>query len=496
MQVFISYRRDDAASDARLLYEKLVAHFGSENVFLDVVDIQPGMEWLTEIRSRGSASGVFVAVIGPAWLSQLVSRLKAGLIEATDDIVKQEIEFALSRGSELTVVPVLVAGATMPRPEQLPKSLRRLTAMQAVQLRHTNFDEDVDHLIERLERLEGGAKAPQAGDEPSRGERPSKRRSKPATPSAAAAASAPDERHFQAVIRHMVDDGSVVPVLGSRVCGTLPDADEIAAKIAEELGLELDSRDLARVAQHVYVSSGASDLNRRLKRILNVEPDPGPVHRFLAGYPAVAEKLGDAQRYQMILSTNYDSSLERAFDEANEPYDLAVYMASGSDQGKFVHFPYDRYPEPVLVPNSYTGFPIDDSGELERTVIVKVHGAVDSSSEGYGWKDNYVVTEDQYIDYLSRSPIESLVPFQILTKLRESHCLFLGYRLQDWNLRVFLKRIWHGEQLGSRSWAIEEEPDFFELDFWRQANVDLFAASPDDYVRELDRRILALQDET
>ena len=38
MQVFISYRRDDAASDARLLYEKLVAHFGSENVFLDVVD--------------------------------------------------------------------------------------------------------------------------------------------------------------------------------------------------------------------------------------------------------------------------------------------------------------------------------------------------------------------------------------------------------------------------------------------------------------------------
>ena len=49
-----------------------------------------------------------------------------------------------------------------------------------------------------------------------------------------------------------------------------------------------------------------------------------------------------------------------------------------------------------------------------------------------------------YIDYLSRSPIESLVPVQILDKLRDSHCLFLGYTVRDWNLRVFLKRIWEG----------------------------------------------------
>ena len=81
-----------------------------------------------------------------------------------------------------------------------------------------------------------------------------------------------------------------------------------------------------------------------------------------------------------------------------------------------------------------------------------------------------MVTEDHYIDYLSAAPIESLVPVQILAKLTESHCLFLGYTMRDWNLRVFLKRIWRGEPLGSRSWAIEREPDALEKDFWSQCS--------------------------
>ena len=55
---------------------------------------------------------------------------------------------------------------------------------------------------------------------------------------------------------------------------------------------------------------------------------------------------------------------------------------------------------------------------------------------------------------LSRTPIENLVPVQVLDKLSESHCLFLGYPVHDLNLRVFLTRIWRGESFGTRSWAI------------------------------------------
>jgi len=51
-------------------------------------------------------------------------------------------------------------------------------------------------------------------------------------------------------------------------------------------------------------------------------------------------------------------------------------------------------------------------------VIVKIHGAVDGNVADYRWRENYVITEDDYIDYLSERPIESLVPVQILDKLK------------------------------------------------------------------------------
>ena len=70
---------------------------------------------------------------------------------------------------------------------------------------------------------------------------------------------------------------------------------------------------------------------------------------------------------------------------------------------------------------------------------------------------------------------------QVLGKLRESHCLFLGYTVRDWSLRVFLKRIWEGS-LGSRSWAVEPDPDLLEKEFWAQSNVDLYAADLAHYV--------------
>jgi serine/threonine-protein kinase len=315
--------------------------------------------------------------------------------------------------------------------------------------------------------------------------------SSPSRSGSAAYAVPPDEHHYEAVSRYMLDQGTVVPLLGSRVTGTLPDAEKIAADLAQSFGIETDASDLPRVAQEVYVSVGRPDLIRRLRQILAGDCAPSPVHRFLARLPRQLEDLRLPPRHQMIVTTNYDTNLERAFDEEKEPYDLAVYVASGPDRGRFVHFPFGSDPQPIAVPNQYDGFPIDDYGELERTVIVKIHGGVTGESLGYAAKDNFVITEDQYIDYLSSNPIESLVPVQILAKLTDSHCLFLGYSMRDWNLRVFLKRIWQDEPLGSKSWAIQRDPDVLEKDFWSQSHVDFFAAPLDQYVDELHRHMLA-----
>jgi hypothetical protein len=87
----------------------------------------------------------------------------------------------------------------------------------------------------------------------------------------------------------------------------------------------------------------------------------------------------------------------------------------------------------------------------ERTVILKMHGAVDRTNPEATW-DSYVITEDHYIEYLARTDLANLVPVTLAAKLRRSHFLFLGYSMRDWNLRVILHRIWGEQKLKYKSW--------------------------------------------
>src|SRR5260370_22682716 len=109
-------------------------------------------------------------------------------------------------------------------------------------------------------------------------------------------------------------------------------------------------------------------------------------------------------------------------------------MAPGTEHaGRFVHLSWDSaQARPVLVPNEYDGFPIlGDTGELTRTVVVRINGAVDDPLAGYPWKHNYVITEDHYIDYLGGRPAHEVVPMQILANLRHATCPFLWSHVPD-----------------------------------------------------------------
>jgi len=491
LRVFINYRHHDIGLGAQLLYERLADRFGGENVFLDARSLQPGVNWLESIKSHRASCDVLLALIGPRWISIMKDRDHAALATPADDYVRLELQYALKAESGIRVIPVLVGDDVPFVAEALPMSLRALARIEAAQVRPKLLDQDIAHLISQIEAI--------AREQPSSDPEPVRNGGN--TNKVGAAAPQPDATHWDLVLKQFVNEGNLVLFLGPRLPTGHPgppdagrrlgDSEEIAASLARRFGIERSRLDLPQVAQYVYVTMGRSDLCRELRQLLTAECEPGPVHRFLARLPGTLKRLHADNRYQLIVTTNFDRSLEQAFDEEGEPYDLAVYMASGRDQGKFVHFPPDEgVPKPIADPNSYTELPIGLDYELERTVIVKIHGAVDGKVGNYRWRENYVVTEDHYIDYLSKSPIESLVPVQVLDKLRESHCLFLGYTMRDWNLRVFLKRIWEGS-LGARSWAVEPDPDILEKDFWAQSNVDLYAADLADYVGQLQGQLAA-----
>lgn len=476
LHIFINYRRDDTGGHALLLADRLRQRFGTESVHFAVGG---GLE--TNPITQVAARSVFLALVGPAWVSSL--RTAAGARPA-EDSVRRELELAL-RDLPNTVIPVLV-DAAMPDPEILPRSLRGLSRKEAAELRHTYFDQDLAALIARLERLADVRADSSPPHRLSRSVRTELRVAPQPTPAQAAAGiPQPYHDHYVDVIGGMLD-GRVVPLLGPGVRGTSPTADELAAPLAEQF--EAKPSRLAEVAQWVAVTLGERRLHAAIRDLVAAQSTPTDVHRFLADVPGILRRAALEPRYQLIISASYDSGLESAFEDANEPYDYVLYLASS---GCFVHVPWgENASGPIATrirePRTYAELPIDDDGQLARTIIVKIHGGADGHEGGLAWHDNYVVTEDQYIDYLPTQNIQDHLPIQVLDKLTGSRCLFLGYVLRDWSARVFLRRIWMGKPISENSWAIEQAPDVLEKASWSLVgHVELLAASLTDYVSTL-----------
>jgi hypothetical protein len=227
--------------------------------------------------------------------------------------------------------------------------------------------------------------------------------------------------------------------------------------------------------------SGSGPLYEELHSLFDTDFEPTPLHCYIASVPSVLREKGLPPRYPLIVTTNYDDALERAFRAAGEPFDLVSYVADGEQQGKFIHLSPGGDVFIIERPNEYRGLSLD-----QRSVILKIHGAVDR--DGAMW-DSFLITEDHYINYLTRRNISNLLPVTLAAKLRKSHFLFLGYSLCHWNLRVILHRIWGEQKFTYKSWAILGKLELMEKDFWRSREVDVFNIPLDKYVTELGERI-------
>jgi hypothetical protein len=143
-RVFISYRREDTAAAAGRVYDRLSRLLKKANVFFDVSTIGGGEDFATRIASGIGRSDAALIFIGDKWLGKSGPKGKARILEP-DDYVRAEVREALAR--PLLVLPVLVFGARMPNPKQLPEDIRAITTKNALPLRHESFDDDTENIV-------------------------------------------------------------------------------------------------------------------------------------------------------------------------------------------------------------------------------------------------------------------------------------------------------------------------------------------------------------
>lgn len=305
--------------------------------------------------------------------------------------------------------------------------------------------------------------------------------------------------HYDLVADEIALRGKVIPILGAGVnlagrgedarwepsAKYLPSGGELAEHLAAHFHYPgADASDLMRVSQFALTARGDGPLYDELHRLFEAEYPPGPLHRFLASLPPLL-RARDLP-HQLILTTNYDYALELAFMDVGEEVDLVAYSTGEDGRARFWHVPPGG--EPILIesPNDY----YDVSTDV-RTVILKIHGSVDRRSPPDRDFETFVITEDDYIDYLAHAEPLSLFPVRIAAVLKTSHLLFLGYGLRDWNLRVLLRRLWRDQRRHYTSWAVQLRPDPIELRFWGKRGLEVLDADLGTYVEEVGRRVTA-----
>jgi hypothetical protein len=296
-----------------------------------------------------------------------------------------------------------------------------------------------------------------------------------------------------------IAEGKVVPFLGAGFnlsdrspsvkwepgCEFLPSGGELAAHLAEKYKYPLPDRDLARICQFIVEVSGLAPLYAHLRSIFDVKCEATAAHRFIAGMPARLRGKNYPHPNLLIVTTNYDDLVESAFAQRGERLDVVSYVADARGQkGKFVHHMPDGSRQVIHRPNEYSEVSLK-----KNCVLLKIHGALDRLQ---AVNDSFVITEDHYIDFLTRTDLSNLVPIMLAAHLRASHFLFMGYSLRDWNLRVVLQRIWEEQRLGYNSWAVQHISDALDRRFWSRRNVEIVETPLSESIAALDERLLSL----
>lgn len=309
----------------------------------------------------------------------------------------------------------------------------------------------------------------------------------------------PLETHYQEVIQAL-HDGQLVPFLGLDV--NLYDRqatprplgyDELVQRLANPRTYPyVPGASLARVTQYAQLPDKLAELYDELGPLLGDEQyTPTPLHNFWARIAKENalylhdEKDSKRKRF-LIVTTSYDKLLEEAFKQTVKHFHVFSYLADGEqERGKFFHTLYQNGSATQKILVDFSNKELAD----ELPVILKLPGTIEEFNAGI----RFAITEDQYFDLLTNRELNSILPSQVMNKLRGSHHLFLGCNLSDWTFRGLLYRIWNKPTPSYASWAVEKGLDEFGRKYWDASKVKIIDESLANYTTRLEAHLPLLE---
>jgi hypothetical protein len=280
-----------------------------------------------------------------------------------------------------------------------------------------------------------------------------------------------------------------------------------------------DTDNLARVASYFKVSNQVVTLAQTLEQIFT-KGLPTETHKLIASLakgsndPTIIE---DRKHPLLVITTNYDLLMEEALKEKGVEYDRVMHCGQLEEKCSVLLWKWN-----CDKPKAVTEKSLREELDLaKRTVLYKMHGSIDtptrpddpgpdSFNQDARPKDNqFVITEENYVEFLAKINATPPAVPSLFKEYFESHSfLFLGYSLDDWNLRVILHTLEDvllrnsvpadqsaadvspvARLLGiapqRRHWAIQKDPTEYDLAVWRSRNVKIGNRSLNRFVEEV-----------
>jgi hypothetical protein len=150
-KIFINYRRDDSDAEALNVAQHLENTFGKRNIFIDIDRLRAGQKFAKVLEDKLNQCKVMLAIIGPNWVDLRDKKSGSRRLDNPEDWVRLEIERALARN--IPVIPVLVAGATLPSKSDLPASLQPLVGYQYATVTTNGFRHEMAGLARDVREL-------------------------------------------------------------------------------------------------------------------------------------------------------------------------------------------------------------------------------------------------------------------------------------------------------------------------------------------------------
>ena len=288
--------------------------------------------------------------------------------------------------------------------------------------------------------------------------------------------------------------GSAASFVGAPPESALPSGKAFAKLLAERSGYPGPPGDaLTKVAQ--FLEEIPADRAFLLQEVAR-RFDQGITPDYQSAFTAFLAALPTAHVPRLILTTNYDTLVERTLERRGLPYLAISHVMRGSKYaGRLLCYaslaaPLDA--GTILPLRRLEERLLDLETAAEPPVVVyKMHGTARLRG-AEGLLDSVVLTENDYIEFLAEDTFQK-IPLTILRTLRAGRLLFLGYALEDWNFRVLLRRLamlQQQEREGPRRhWACTFSADDVETRFWERRGVNLYNQSLDVFLARLSEAI-------